>query len=73
MKSYFKKIPELIFGKDKDPIQIIYDEIIKKRIASKKKLDEINKNVIKKIKESAEFALQSPFPKKEDLYADVYL
>ena len=31
------------------------------------------KKVIENIKEAAEFALQSPFPKKEDLYTDVYL
>ena len=64
---------ELEAYKNKDPIHIVYDEIIKKKIASAKKLDEINKNVIKKIKEAADFALESSFPTNEDLYKDVYL
>ena len=29
--------------------------------------------LIQEIKEAANFALQSPFPKQEDLYTDVYL
>ena len=64
---------ELEAYKNMDPIQIVYDEIIKKKIASVKKLNEINKNVIIKIKEAANFALQSPFPNNADLYKDVFL
>ena len=64
---------ELESYKSKDPIQIVYEHIIKKKIASDTELEEINKKVIKKIKEAAEFALQSSFPKEEDLYTDVYL
>ena len=62
-----------IIYKNKDPIQIAYDEIIKKKISNVKKLEEINKNVIKEIKEAADFALQTPFPNKTDLYKDVFL
>ena len=64
---------ELEAYKNMDPIQIVYNEIIKKKIASVKKLNEINKNVIIKIKEAANFALQSPFPNNADLYKDVFL
>ena len=69
----YRSKEELETYKSKDPIQIVYDEIIKKKVASDKELEEINKKVIENIKEAAEFALQSPFPKKEDLYTDVYL
>jgi len=71
--AQYRTKEELESYKSKDPIQIVYDEIIKKKILSVKKLDEINKNVIKIIKDAADFALQSPFPIKEDLYKDVYL
>ena len=71
--AQYRTKKELMTYKSKDPIQIAYDEIIKKKITSAKKLDEINKNVIKKIKEAADFALQSPFPNKDDLYTDVFL
>ena len=71
--AQYRTKKELMTYKSKDPIQIAYDEIIKKKITSARKLDEINKNIIKKIKEAADFALQSPFPNKDDLYTDVFL
>ena len=64
---------ELESFKTKDPIQIAREEIIKKKIVSQKKLEIINKEVIEKIKEAADFALKSPFPNKEDLFTDVYI
>ena len=56
-----------------DPIQIAHDEILKQKISNKKNLEKINTEVINKIKEAAEYALESPFPKDEDLYKDVYI
>ena len=64
---------ELESYKTKDPIQIVHEEIIKKKISSEKKLEKINKEVIKKIKAAADYALDSPFPNKEDIYTDVYV
>ena len=64
---------ELNTYKSKDPIQVVYETIIKKKISSKKELEKINKNIIKEIKEAAEFAQQSPFPEDKELYTDVYL
>ena len=56
-----------------DPIEIASKEIIKKKIASKKVLENINKKIIHEIKDAAEYALNSPFPAEEDLYTNVYL
>ncbi len=64
---------ELEKYKTKDPIQIAYEQIIKKKMASKKELEKINKLVIKEIKEAADYALESPFPEDSDLYTDVYV
>ena len=64
---------ELETFKTKDPIQIAHEKIIKKKIATEKELEKINKNVIKKIKNAADYALESPFPNNEDLYTDVYI
>ena len=64
---------ELESYKLKDPIQITYEEIIKKRIVSEKELENINNKVIKKVKEAVDYALESPFPSQEDLYQDVYV
>ena len=64
---------ELESYKSQDPIQIAYDEIINKKIASKKDLEKIDKEIINKIKKAADYALESPFPKEEELYTDVYI
>ena len=64
---------ELEKYKTKDPIQIAYEEILKKKIATDKELEKINKEIIKKIKKAADYALESPFPNNEDLFTDVYI
>ena len=43
---------ELESYKTKDPIQVAHDVIIKKKIATEKELEKINKTVISKIKDS---------------------
>ena len=68
-----KAIDNIAKEKTKDPIQIAHDEILKQKISNKKNLEKINTEVINKIKEAAEYALESPFPKDEDLYKDVYI
>ncbi len=64
---------ELENFKTKDPIQIAHEKIIKKKIATEKELEKINKDIIKKIKNAVDYALESPFPKNEDLYSYVYI
>jgi pyruvate dehydrogenase E1 component alpha subunit len=64
---------ELNSYKLNDPIEIVYQEILKKKIASKKELEVINKEIIQEIKDAAEYALESPFPADDDLFTNVYL
>ena len=71
--AQYRTKEELESYKSKDPIQIVYDKIIKKKIASAKELENINKKIINEIKEAADFALKSPFPENNELYTDVYL
>ena len=54
-------------------IQIVKEKIIRNKICSEKKLEKINNDTIKKVKEAAEYALNSPHPKHDDLYQDVYI
>jgi len=56
-----------------DPLEIASQEMLKKKIVSKKILEKINKRVINDIKDAAQFALESPFPDKSELYTNVYL
>ena len=64
---------ELNSYKLNDPIEIAAQEILKKKIASKKDLEVINKEIIQEIKDAAEYALESPFPENEELFTNVYL
>ena len=58
--------------KEKDPIEKIKKFIIKNKILSEKKLEEIDSDIVIEIKNAAEFAEKSPFPSSEALYEDVY-
>jgi pyruvate dehydrogenase E1 component alpha subunit len=69
----YRSKEELENYKLNDPLEIASQEIIKKKIASKKDLENINKKIIKEIKDAADYALDSPFPADEDLYTNVYL
>ena len=64
---------ELNSYKLNDPIEIASQEILKKKIASKKDLEVINKEIIQEIKDAAEYALESPFPEHAELFTNVYL
>ena len=64
---------ELEKYKSSDPITIVKEEIIKKKIASKNELEKLDKEIIEEIKSAANFALESQFPRNEELYTDVYL
>jgi pyruvate dehydrogenase E1 component alpha subunit len=64
---------ELKSYKLNDPIEIASQEILKKKIASKKDLEAINKEIIQEIKDAAEYALESPFPENEELFTNVYI
>jgi pyruvate dehydrogenase E1 component alpha subunit len=69
----YRSKEELENYKLNDPIQIAANEIIKKKILSKNNLDKINKKVIEEMKEAANFSLNTPFPKDDELYTNVYI
>ena len=64
---------ELENYKQTDPIEIVKAEILKKKIATNDEIEKINKDTLEEIKNAAEFATNSPFPKDSELYTDVYL
>ncbi|MBU4294151.1 MAG: thiamine pyrophosphate-dependent dehydrogenase E1 component subunit alpha [Actinobacteria bacterium] len=57
---------------EKDPIERFEDIIIKKGIASKSEIKNIQDKEIEAINSAVEFAKQSPKPDPEDLYTDVF-
>lgn len=55
-----------------DPITTCKDTILKKKYATEAQIQEIDERVKELVNECVRFAEESPFPKPEDLYKDVY-
>ena len=69
----YRSKKELDTYKESDPIEIVKNEIIKKKIAKLEEIEKINKKIVDEIKFAAEFALDSRYPEDSELYTDVYL
>ncbi|MBK9568130.1 MAG: pyruvate dehydrogenase (acetyl-transferring) E1 component subunit alpha [Saprospiraceae bacterium] len=63
---------ELEAYKEKDPLVVIQDRIIKQKIASQKEVDDIIEAINKEIDDAMEFAENSPYPLPSELYEDNY-
>ena len=59
--------------KKKDPLKRLADKLIADKIATKKKLAEIEQKTLKEIDEAVTYASESEFPALEELYDDVYV
>jgi len=57
---------------NKDPIKRFRDYLIKKKLATKKELDEIDAAAAKKMEEAVQFALNSPEPDPAHVMDDVF-
>jgi TPP-dependent pyruvate/acetoin dehydrogenase alpha subunit len=58
--------------KNRDPIQIHKDHILRNKIATEDEVRQIDEAVKREIKEAEEFARQSPYPKPEELFEDMF-
>ena len=64
---------ELENYKEIDPIEIVKTEMFKNKYITEKEIEKINKDTIEEIKDAAEFALKSDYPKDSELYTNVYI
>ena len=64
---------ELQNYKETDPIEIVKKEMLKKKYANEKDIEKINKEILDEIKNAADYALNSQYPKDSELYTDVYI
>ena len=71
--AQYRTKKELELYKNQDPIEIAKNQMLKNNLFSEKELDNINKKIIEEIKVAAEFALESNYPKNEELYTNVYV
>jgi len=58
--------------KNKDPIKIFEDVLLKKGITTKEELEKMWEKVRKEIEEAVKFAEESPWPAREDVVEDVF-
>ena len=63
---------ELDTKKDEDPILRLKAYLLEKKISTNEALDEIDEKVKAEVKESVDFAENSPFPALETIYEDIY-
>jgi len=70
--QHYRTKAEVVEKQKEDPIIYIRDIITKKKYASEKQLDEIDKKVRELVNECEKFADESPYPDKKVMYDAVY-
>ncbi len=68
----YRKQEEVKKWEESDPIGIFRKQLLEKKTAAAKALDEIEARVDEEVVKAVEFAEASPEPALEDLYADIY-
>ncbi len=64
---------EVAEWKLRDPIELIKDRILTQKIATQEELDAIDARVKKQVEEAVKFAEESPWPKPEEAFEDIYV
>ncbi|MBX2952890.1 MAG: pyruvate dehydrogenase (acetyl-transferring) E1 component subunit alpha [Leadbetterella sp.] len=64
---------EVAEWKMRDPIELIKDRILTGKIATQEELDAIDERVKKQVDEAVKFAEESPWPKPEEAFEDIYV
>lgn len=80
IKGHFVGDPEMYRTKQEvqerfdndDPIKFFEKKVLEENLLTKKEMQEIKDDVIKRIEEALEFARTSPFPGEEELFNDIY-
>ena len=68
----YRKAEEVKKWQENDPIGIFNKQLIEKKIATAKVLDEIEARVEEEVAKAVEFAEASPEPAMEELFTDIY-
>jgi len=64
---------EVAEWKMRDPLEMNKDRILKGKFATEEELEEIDKKIKAQVAEAVKFAEDSPFPKAEDAFKDIYV
>ncbi|MFN3947652.1 MAG: thiamine pyrophosphate-dependent dehydrogenase E1 component subunit alpha [Aquificaceae bacterium] len=71
-KGDYRSPRELEMFKSRDPIKLLVERSIREGWLTQEQIDLIDRKVEALVEESVQFALNSPEPSEEDLYADLY-
>ena len=64
---------EVAEWKLRDPIELIKDRMLTQKIATEEELEAIDARVKKQVDEAVKFAEESPWPKPEEAFEDIYV
>ena len=64
---------EVAEWKQRDPIELIKDRILSQKIATEEELSDIDAKIKVQVEESVTFAEESPWPKPEEAFEDIYV
>lgn len=64
---------ELNSYKEKDPVIVVEQKIVKDKIASQKEVDEIKKSIVDEVNAAYKFADESDYPDGSELYSENYV
>jgi len=68
----YRNPKELLYWKKNDPIKILENYLIKKKWINSNSVQNMRNSITNKIDLAFKYAKKSPFPKKEDLYKNLY-
>lgn len=64
---------EVAEWKQRDPVELIKDRILSQKIATEEELNAIDAKIKVQVEESVQFAEESPWPKPEEAFEDIYV
>ena len=64
---------EVAEWKQRDPVELIKDRILSQKIATEEELSAIDAKIKVQVEESVTFAEESPWPKPEEAFEDIYV
>ena len=64
---------EVAEWKQRDPVELIKDRILSQKIATEEELNAIDAKIKVQVEESVQFAEDSPWPKPEEAFEDIYV
>jgi len=69
----YRKAEEVKKWQENDPIGIFHKQLVEKKVATAKVLDEIESRAAEEVARAVEFAEASPEPAMEELFANIYV